>query len=303
MFCGKCGSETSEQNKFCSKCGASLEIRIVKTEEAPKEECPIVEQPKVKPVKKSKKNIGVWVVLAAVLLVSVIMVKGFVSVLKESDTVSQEANSELDKLIEDEPMVEGLGKATDKPRNDAQVTEFTQRYGGVWYVTKEFNAEKEWVYYELGKKLMIFAWNNFNDYDYQPIVGSYTMPREERKYYYKGRLMDVDYIGTKTEFIYGETQHMDGIDIDYHEKFIVLSETDVDLTGLGGPKFAIEDFRYENINGRDYLISDIYGFALMWDGDYLEYCEPDAHGYYQGYYAFRYYNIDSLISQDWNDEE
>ncbi|MBQ7765582.1 MAG: zinc ribbon domain-containing protein [Lachnospiraceae bacterium] len=322
MFCGKCGAENPEGSKFCTKCGYQFRTRVTENQEIKStnvSSMPTTGKAPASPAQKTVKKSGgkwKWIVGIGALFVAVgtisfgmllIFIVGVGIATSDDSTVAsvsdgENANaSDLDALVEDLPVVEGLGQASGKPRNDAQVEQFTEVYGGVWYVTKEFTAEKEWVYYELGKKLMIFAWNNLNDYSYDPIIGTYEIPME-RRLYYNGRLIDVEDAGSRTEFIYGETQYFDGIDIDYNEKFIVLTDTEVDLSGLGGPKFAIEDFRYENINGKHYLISDIYGFALMWDGTYLEYCEPDTYGHFQGYYAFRYYTIDSIINQEWNDD-
>ncbi len=264
-----------------------------------------------------KKVVGILFLLISVIGVASLSVNFFLSDLEKKyggtdetylakgenakDEDSKEQENNLEELLADAPEIKGLYKKTDNPRNEKELKKFVKKYGGVWYVTKEFNADKEWQYYELGKKLMLFAWNNFNDYSVDPIVGYYEIPVYEQLYI-NGKLIDSKQIRTDKEFIYGETQYYDGIDIDYNEKFIVLMDEEVDLSGLGGPKFSMEDFRYEKIDGFEYLISDIYGFALMWDGTYLEYCEPDTYGHYQGYYAFRYYNIDSVISQDWNDK-
>ena len=59
------------------------------------------------------------------------------------------------------------------------------------------------------------------------------------------------------------------------------------MSGMGGPVFNLALFRVETINGQEYLINDDFGFAITFDGDYLEYCQPDTYGHYQGYYAFR----------------
>lgn len=304
MFCIKCGTEIPNDSKFCTKCGKPLDEEKVQ-----------VRMNRMNSVKKFLgRHIDV-VSVTAVMLVVVISAVGitnnFISSVtteemsaKEkynaatgSDDIKPVSGSELEELLKDIPVVEGLHEPTNKPRNEKKLRQFVENYGGVWYITKEYDKIEGWKYYELGKKLMLFAWNTFNDYSYTPIVGSTTKKRY-KELYVNGRLVDSTLVGTDTTFIYGETQHYDGFDIDYEEKFIVLMDDQVDLSGLGGPVFSMEDFRYENIGGKDYLISDIYGFALMWDGTYLEYCEPDTYGHYQGYYAFRYYNINALISED-----
>ena len=218
------------------------------------------------------------------------------------DEINEET---LKEITQDLPEVEGLYEKTDKPRNPEEVKAFAEAYGGVWYLTKEYSEElKSWSYHDLEKKLLIMAWNRFNDGSYQEIVGSYEEDLGEWGYYYNGKWICVKDNGSRKRLIYGDTVHTDGIDIKYHEKYIILTETDVDLSGIGGPIFSLEDFRYEKIWGYDYLISDIYGFGLVWDGTYLEYCEPkEDNGYYQGIYAFRTYNIDELINQDYNDDE
>ena len=84
-----------------------------------------------------------------------------------------------------------------------------------------------------------------------------------------------------------EVHEYHGKDIEYSTPSITISDEGVDMSGMGGPVFGLEMFRIEVIDGQEYLINDDFRFAIVFDGSYLEYCEPDTYGYYQGYYAFR----------------
>lgn len=324
MVCNKCGTENMDIAKFCKGCGNRLQVNTQETQLVncqPENPQPVKYQQykkEEKEPKRTSKTKGKQFLVYAILLIVVAMIsknkvnKCIEEIAKnrnmENDSHIESGTGleveELEELTKDIPMVEGLYEETDKPRNPEMVKAFTNAYGGVWYLTKEYNSDdREWSYRDLKKKLAIMAWNRFNDYSYQEIEGSYLRDRGELGYYYKGRWVCVEDLGYETELIYGDWVHADGIDIKYHEEYIVLTDNEVDLTGIGGPIFSIEDFRYENIYGYDYLISDIYGFGLVWDGTYLEYCEPkEDNGYHQGLYAFRHFSMDSIINQDYNDD-
>lgn len=302
MFCGECGTENLDGDKFCKECGKPLQSNVKQIEKVKRDKS---REDKPKKEKTEPKKIGGWlsvavtvVLLLATAVVTNTMVNNSLNEIIINNIDPEELVLELEELTADQPVVEGLYEATDKPRNEAGVAAFTQAYGGVWYLTKEY-TDKMWQYHDLTKKLIIFAWNNFNDYETQEIIGSYK-ENKTRNYYYNGRLVASEDMGSKTKLIYGNTKRHDGFDIKYNERYIILTDTEVDLEGIDGPIFSIEDFRYENIYGYDYLISDIYGFGLVWDGTYLEYCEklPNKE-YYQGQYAFRSYSMDAIISQDY----
>lgn len=303
MICSRCGTENLDSSKFCKKCGNNLQVNP--QIEQPEGSRPVNEQQAdIRKVNAKWKSILVYaVIFLAAIGISKVMVDHCLEDLERNAGAHMKSVvgldvEELEELTQDEPVVEGLYEETGKPRNPEAVEAFTQVYGGVWYLTKEFTGNS-WQYHDLTKKLALMAWNRFNDYSVREVVGSYTEPTY--KYYYQGKLVATD--KGQTHLIYGETKHYDGFDIKYNEKYIVLTESEVDLTGIGGPILSIEDFRYENMRGYDYLISDIYGFGLVWDGTYLEYCEPkEDNEFYQGLYAFRGYSMDELINQNYNDK-
>lgn len=306
MICGKCGTENLDTSKFCRKCGNNLQTNF-QMEQKPSSQLVNEQKDDIRKVSEKWKTILVYaVIFIAAIGISKVMVDRCLEDLERNADDNRKSVVELDveeleELTKDEPVVEGLYEKTDKPRNPEAIQAFTQTYGGVWYLTKEFTGES-WRYHDLTKKLVLMAWNHFNDYDVQEVVGSYKEKRTFN-YYYNGKLVASKDGRSRTKLIFGDTKHYDGFDIKYNEKYIILTDNEVDLTGIGGPVFSIEDFRYENVRGYDYLISDIYGFGLVWDGTYLEYCEPkEDNEFYQGLYAFRIYSMDELINQNYNDK-
>ncbi len=187
--------------------------------------------------------------------------------------------------------------------------------------------EKKWKIYELGKRLLIAGYNYLNDGSYTtggydvivgykeeelpPSGGGGTCPK-----CHEGKLSRVSGIdgllsGSSgytyrcdlcgySETLHGETKktpiyervgeevhEYHGTDIEYNPPGVTLTEDSVDMTGMGGTIYDYTAFRVENINDRLYLINDDAEFAFLYDGTYLEYCELDYSGQYQGYYAFQ----------------
>lgn len=199
----------------------------------------------------------------------------------------------------------------------AAAVNFARQYSGEWNVQKYFDGD-QWKIYELGKRLSIVAYNFLNDRSYT--TGGYkylvgyeggespegstcsecdigVMRRETgifaadlgpTKY-------QCDFCGHEErakstpvyEYVPEERHEYHGKDIEYSTPAITISDDGVDMSEMGGPVFDLVMFRVETIDGSDYLISDDLSFAITFDGTYLEYCEPDAYGHYQGYYAFR----------------
>lgn len=182
-----------------------------------------------------------------------------------------------------------------KLKNEDQLNAFLNKYSGVWYMKKEFTEEEEWIHHDFGKKIAIFAFNRLNDYSTKNKIGTKT--------HTKVLLVNGVPVDSKSysENIYGADIMHDGADIKYDEDLIILTPDYVDFSDLEGPMFSMEDFRYENIKGYDYIISDLYGFGLCFDGTYLEYVEPDSIGCYQGFYAFGSGSMQTMINQDYND--
>lgn len=216
--------------------------------------------------------------------------------IKDSDEVTTIAKGSKFEIEEPEILEDAAVSYTaPKLKNEDQLNDFLNKYSGVWYMKKEFNEEEEWQYHDLGKKIGIFVFNRLNDYSTRSIVGTTT---HTQTLYLNGVPIDSTSYDTP---IWGVAEHHDGLDIKYDEDLIVLDPLYVDFTDLDGPMFSTEDFRYENIGGYDFIISDLYGFGFCFDGTYLEYVEPDSIGNYQGYFAFDSTSYSSLINQDYND--
>lgn len=200
----------------------------------------------------------------------------------------------------------------------AAVQRCAQRYAGEWNVEKYFTGE-DWKIYELGKRMAILAYNFLND-------GSYTTGGYNKIVGYSGgsggggicsscgighmkletgvdallnsgnAVYRCDFCGAEStggggspiyEYVPEEVHEYHGKDIEYSTPSITITEEAVDMSGMGGPVFGLDQFRVETINGEDYLINDEFRFAFVYDGTYLEYCEPDTYGHFQGYYAFK----------------
>ena len=204
-----------------------------------------------------------------------------------------QATGSQGRIQEDTEALQGLeGTSYEMTEADyAAVQAYARNYAGEWNVEMYFDGE-EWKIYEFGKRMAIIAYNFLND-------GSYTTGGYKRIVGHKQQ-KEVTYIaGTDEvieervvgstpiyEYVPLEVHEYHGKDIEYSTPSITISDEGVDMSGMGGPVFGLEMFRIEVIDGQEYLINDDFRFAIVFDGSYLEYCEPDAYGYYQGYYAF-----------------
>lgn len=168
---------------------------------------------------------------------------------------------------------------------------FARKYAGEWNVEKYFDGG-QWKVYEYGKRMAITAYNFLNDGyyttgGYEKIVGWNT---EKEVTYLAGTDVVVAerVVGGSPikEYVPKEYHEYHFKDIEYSTPSITISDEAVDMSGMGGPVFSLSLFRVEIINGQEYLINDDFRFAITFDGSYLEYCEPDTYGHYQGYYAF-----------------
>jgi len=253
----------------------------------------------------SKSKLGILAILIMVITVlaigrvSIFVCEKVVSSLnKNTDLASNMVTKAGDFEVKEPEILENAAVSYTEPKlkNEDQLNAFLNKYSGVWYMKKEFNEEEEWKYHDLGKKIGIFVFNRLNDYSTRTVIGTKT---HTKTLYIGGEAVASS---SYDETIYGADERHDGSDIKYDEDLIILTKDYVDFSDIGGPMFSMEDFRYENIRGYDYIISDLYGFGLCFDGSYLEYVEPDSIGYYQGYFAFGNSTWASVINQDWNDD-
>lgn len=278
MFCRQCGKNIPEGAEFCRECGSKA---------------PSVQSKAAKP-KNSKSMLFGIIGLSAIVVVTtgvcINFIKDLDNTVNTSD-LSQSVQGDTNPVESSNSDNETEAKDDTKEANPEEVKAFLRNYSGQWKVEKYFDGD-EWGTYELGKKMAIAAWNYLNDVTittggYDKIVG-YDAVKEYT--YIEGTdiLIDSRLVGTTPvyEYVPKKTYAINGTDIDYSAPYIVLNEDTVDMSGMGGPVFNMSMFRVDIIKGRQYLINDDFGFALTYDGDYLEYCEAGAYGQYQGYYAF-----------------
>lgn len=238
------------------------------------------------------------VAMVAVTAVTVFMVKGF---LDQADAAVQRQVQQNTQFIHDMTSQSGenssgAGQVNGVPAlteaDYAAAQEFVARYAKEWNVQKYYNGE-EWKIYELGKRMAIVAYNFLNDVEfttggYEQFAGYDPVKRitclEET-----GEVVNTELIGFRAKYEYvPEKRHklLYGEDIEYSTPAITISNQGIDMSEMGGPVFYLEGFRVEIIDGQEYLVNDYFDFAITYDGDYLEYCEPTISGKYQGYYAF-----------------
>ena len=258
----------------------------------------------------SKLRIAACAAMAVVTVVTVSKVRDFTGQVRASQQTWTPANTQTDLPAGDSsnaPGTDGVPVRTEAEY--AAAVAFARQYSGEWNVQKYFDGT-QWKIYELGKRLAIVAYNYLNDYSYD--TGGYTRSIgripiyeytiltnldeivTERVEGYsrpttKGEVLEKKVVGSKPaiqEEVPLEHHEFHGTDIEYSTPAITISDEIVDMSEMGGPVYDLVMFRVETIGGQEYLINDDFGFAITYDGDYLEYCEPDAYGHYQGYYAF-----------------
>lgn len=351
MFCTNCGAKLEDDAQFCPNCGSPVE----KEDGAPApNNTPAQTTPQPAPdqnkAQKARKEKNTTRTLACAAMVAVVVavvftIKGFTGQgngnipdqgqqgalaesLNEKPSDNNEKPSDNNEKPSDNQKPEVSSAPVRTQADLAAVQAFVKSYGGVWKVEKYFDVENsKWKTYELGKRLLIAAYNFLNDGSYttggyNQIIGYDTTTTttstpeggtctkcktgKMRRVTGLGALLaasntlQCDFCGyeevirtstsstPKYEYVPEEKHEYHGKDIEYSAPYITLTYEAVDMSGMGGSVFALTEFHVETINGRTYLINDKLGFALTYDGDYLEYCEPDARGHYQGYYAFIY---------------
>lgn len=311
MFCSKCGCKLDDEAKFCDKCGEA----IFEGSNTP-----------VKKVKslggKAKKvmtAIGTLALLSVVALVTVNMTKSFLGDMS-GESMAAPGYSASDSDIQSDK--------TDSKSNDEfgkeMAKKFAQTYSYDWKVKKYTEDGKNWKTYDLGKKMFIAAYNFLNDqtfttggkrfagYSIQGVSNKSTLCPECKAYdlrpqttfsanWFCGLCGYTEYrsnrasITPQYEWIPEETHEYHGEDIYYECPQITITADSVDMRGMGGGVYSIEEFRYEETSeGNDRLVNDKCKFALEYDGRYMNYKEPDEYGYYVGFYA--YDTLDSLVN-------
>lgn len=226
-----------------------------------------VRQPKARHARgnsNAKLVVGAILGLAVIICLTIVICRSFFNKISgNGDTTSTVANAEN----QDEQFQTYDESADTSSTVDPElVAAFASTYEGSWSCVKYYVAEdKEWKAYKAGQQFFVVAWNFIED------VSDHTY------------LVD-DYVEDDTHYYVYDT--IDPVYFKYEAPTVTISSNYIDMSELKGPTFYTSDFRYENIDGYDYLINDEYKFAFMYDGKYLVYCEPDAYGYYQGYYAF-----------------
>ncbi len=273
--------------------------------------------------KNSSMRKAVGAAMAVVTVMTVFMVRDFMKQAQESRQAWAQSNYTQTNPQEGdsagEAGADGVVVRTEAEYAAAQA--FARQYSGEWNVEEYFDGN-QWKIYELGKRIAIEAYNFLNDssyttggYTYKYVVGSEagkslegstctkchtgTMRRETG-------IFAIDLHGTKYQcdlcaheesvkpkpvyeykYVPEEYHEVHGKDIEYSTPAITISDDTVDMSEMGGPVFNLVMFRVETIEDSEYLINDEFRFAITFTGTHLEYCEPDAYGHYQGYYAFR----------------
>lgn len=300
MYCRNCGKEILADASFCNHCGNRV------NEEQLKE--------------KKKTALNKYAALAVVLLLVIgggtfFLFQFYLGDLANTNKVADDTNNVVNQVATNEEdttrqadtNTNKIEKQQSKPQNYDQLVAFVNDNSEVWYVKQYFDDKNNWLTYELGKKLIIAAHNYLNDYSYN--TGSYETVGTETTTTVTGStdMFGEYHINSNSttedikEWVPGETTTYHGKDWKYDCPTIYLSMDGVDMTGMGGSVYSLDEFRYENVDGDGIIINDGRGFALKRHGDFLEYCEPDAYGYFQGWYAFDL--VDSLVNKTYVHEE
>lgn len=300
MYCKNCGKEIVDGAGFCNHCGNA--VNGTRTN--------------------AKKNnmLNKYIVLVAVLLLvvgggTVFLIKYYLGDLADAKKQANDNEYTTTEAVSDED-VDTNQKATNKnenenkqtkPQNYDQLVAFVNDNSQVWYVKQYFDDNNSWLTYELGKKFLIVAHNFLNDYSLSS--GSYetvgtkttTTVTGSRDMFGEYHINSYSTSQDIKEWVPGETTTYHGKDWKYNCPTIYMSMDGIDMTGMGGSVYSLDEFRYEKIDGDGIIINDGRGFALKRHGDFLEYCEPDAYGYFQGWYAFDL--VDSLVNETYIYEE
>lgn len=262
--------------------------------------------------------------MVVVTAVTVFMVKDFLDQANAAVQGQVQQNTQLmyDVTAQSGKTGSGTGQGNDLPTlteaDYAAAQAFAEKHSGEWNVEKYFNGEK-WKTYELGKRMAITAYNFLNDVEYstggynqltgievikkvtyidnrtgllmeQKVTGNAAVEAIKKK----GEVLDTQTVGEIPQYEYvPKTSHklLPGEDIEYSTPSITVSAQGIDMSGMGGRIFYLDEFRVETIqkNGQlqEYLINDKCDFAITYNGKFLEYCELTISGQYQGYYAFQ----------------
>lgn len=311
MFCPKCGCELDNDAKFCEKCGA-----------------PVSGKPnqKVKgsgggKVKKVMVPVCTVALLAAVVGVTVKMTGNFLNNITGDDTLNDNSAA----VSSTAGGSTGTGNKSNDEYGKQMAKLFAQTYSCEWKVKKYTENGKTWKTYDLGKKMLIAAYNFLNDSTMttggnmlvgytltgSPSIEGTLCPVCKTGTFYRQTMFGSDFmcnacgnvqndqskqtLTPQYEWVPKQTTEYHGTDIHYDCPQITITANSVDMRGMGGTVYDIGEFRYEvSSDGNDRIVNDKYKFALEYDGRYLNYKEPDAYGYYVGYYA--YDTTDSLVN-------
>lgn len=243
----------------------------------------------------SKIRILAGVAMLFVTAATIVMVRDFMA--QAGSQARVQADAEAARSQADLPTGSSYGgmEAGDEPErteaDHAAVLAYARSYAGEWNVEKYYDG-REWKIYEFGKRMAIIAYNFLNDGSYttggyKKIVG-YNQEKEVTYIAGTDEVVEERVVNSTPiyEYVPLEYHEYHGKDIEYSTPSITISEEGVDMSGMGGPIFSLAMFRIEVIDGQEYLINDDFRFAIVYDGSFLEYCEPDTYGHYQGYYAF-----------------
>ncbi len=313
MFCPKCGCEQEDDARFCIKCGASIFNEPAKK----------VKKSGGGKAKRVLTTAGTFAALAVVIGITVNMTGEFLSDTNGENT----ANSNITSAVSDAGSQSVQQSGTNDDAFGREMAKlFAQTYSCEWKVKKYTENGKDWKTYDMGKKMLIVAYNFLNDQTittggYNKVVGhtaagdtiqagTLCSKCKTGKLYPQTTMSAnwvCDFCGHKEyhsnkasvtnqyEWVPSETHEYHGTDIYYDCPQITITADSVDMRGMGGTVYSIDEFRYEvSSDGNDRIVNDEYKFALEYDGRYLNYKQLDEYGYYVGLYE--YDTTDRLIN-------